>query len=41
VISHLHFLTLGGLRDMLADLEGRNVDWDRWLPDEVIESVRP
>ncbi len=36
-ISHLHFLTLAGLKDLLESFDPRRIDWDYWVPDDVLE----
>ncbi len=41
VLSHLHFVTLSGLDKLLKSLAPSQVDWDRWIPDEVLASYRP
>lgn len=40
VLSHLHFFTLSGLAKTLNSLSAPQVDWDRWIPDEVLASYR-
>jgi hypothetical protein len=38
VLSHLHFYTLSGLVKALAGFEQPQLDWDRWIDDDVLAS---
>ena len=40
VLSHILFLTISGLTDLLENLKRPALDWDHWIPDEILEEYR-
>jgi hypothetical protein len=40
VLSHLHFLTLSGLKMLLSPLHPHQPEWDNWIPDKILEEYR-
>lgn len=38
-LSHIHFLTLSGLEKFLRSLEPRQIDWEEWIPPELVEKT--
>jgi len=36
-LSHIHFLTVDGFEEFLASFNPQVIDWDRWVPDHIVE----